>query len=175
MLNLLMSLKTPKGVAKVHLAKSLELFRLKSKNCGRAAVNAGCTNTSFNIATRRSAGGAIHQRFKYHNEQLLVCILPSAIFMGDEGLPKSTMLKAIKERLPAELRLAGDAAEPLMRCCDEFVHALSSTANAISDKEKKTTIMPEHIIKSLEELGYTPYLGDINQGARLLRYWHQTS
>ena len=33
--------------------------------------------------------------------------------MGDEGLPKSTLAKAIKEMLPEDMRIAGDAVDAL--------------------------------------------------------------
>lgn len=86
--------------------------------------------------------------------------------MGDSdlALPKSTMLKAIKEKLPENLKIAGDASETIIRCCDEFVQMVSSTANDISQREGRSTILPEHVIKSVEQLGFNAFLDDINAG-----------
>ena len=84
---------------------------------------------------------------------------------GEEfGLPKTTVIKIVKEKLPADLRLSSDAGDVLMRCCDDFVHLLSSTANKASEKEKKNTIQPEHVLASLEELGFSLYLEDVRRG-----------
>lgn len=82
----------------------------------------------------------------------------------DIGLPKTTMGRAIKERLPGDMRIAADANEIVLRCCEEFVRMLAATSNELSEKEKKSTILPEHILKSLEDLGFTPYLPELNAG-----------
>ena len=93
--------------------------------------------------------------------------------MGDSddiGLPKATMSKAIKERLPSDMRIAADANEIIMRCCQEFVHMLAAASNELSEKEKKSTIQPEHITKSLEELGFTSYLEGVTEGEKIQLY-----
>ena len=84
----------------------------------------------------------------------------------DIGLPKTTMGRAIKERLPADMRISADASEIVVRCCEEFVHMIAATANELSEKDKKSTILPEHILKSLEDLGFTPFLPELNEGKR---------
>ena len=87
---------------------------------------------------------------------------------GDEiALPKSTMSRVIKERLPEDMKIAAEANEVVMRCCEEFVHMIAATANEISEKEKKSTIVPDHILKSLEELGFTSYIDNLNAGKSL--------
>lgn len=84
---------------------------------------------------------------------------------GEEyGLPKTTVLKLIKERLPTDLKLSTEAGDIFVKCCDDFVHLLASTSNAVSEKEKKNTIQPEHVLVALEELGYTEYLEEMKQG-----------
>lgn len=88
---------------------------------------------------------------------------------GDEiALPKSTMSRVIKERLPEDMKIAAEANEIVMRCCEEFVHMIAATANEISEKEKKSTIVPDHILKSLEELGFTSYIDNLNAGKSLI-------
>ena len=83
----------------------------------------------------------------------------------DLGLPKSTLLKAIKEQLPADVRLGGDAADALLRCCNEFVLMVSASANEISERQKRSTIMPDHIVEALRELGFDEYLDAVTEGA----------
>lgn len=82
----------------------------------------------------------------------------------DIGLPKSTMAKAIKDRLPENLNVSADARETIMRCCGDFVQMVATSANELCEKEKKSTISPEHVLKSLEDLGFNPYLENLNAG-----------
>lgn len=86
----------------------------------------------------------------------------------DIGLPKSTMLRAIKERLPADMRIAGDVNDMIVRCCEEFIHLVSTAANELCEKEKKSTILPEHILGALENLGFEPYLENLKKGKGIL-------
>lgn len=44
----------------------------------------------------------------------------------DVGLPKSSLQKAIKDLLPGEMRIAGDASDLLVQCCNQFVHLVST-------------------------------------------------
>ncbi|PRW56454.1 flagellar inner arm dynein 1 heavy chain alpha [Chlorella sorokiniana] len=74
--------------------------------------------------------------------------------MDDVGLPKSSLQKAIKDALPANMRIAGDASELLVQACNQFVHLISTQANDISERDKRSTISPEHVIKALEELEF---------------------
>jgi histone H3/H4 len=85
--------------------------------------------------------------------------------MGDEGLPKSTLAKAIKEMLPEDMRIAGDAVDALVKCANEFVQMLSNEANELSEKEKKTTITPDHVIGALRALELDAYLDVAAAGA----------
>lgn len=48
--------------------------------------------------------------------------------MDDVGLPKSSLQKAIKDALPANMRIAGDASELLVQACNQFVHLISTQA-----------------------------------------------
>lgn len=90
--------------------------------------------------------------------------------MADElGLPKSSLQKAIKELLPGEMRIAGDAADLLVQCCNQFVHLLSTQANDISEREKRSTISPEHVVRALQELEFgAAYVEAVRAGASWL-------
>lgn len=83
----------------------------------------------------------------------------------DVGLPRTTVQKSIKELMPKEMRIAGDASELLVQCCNQFVHLVSTQANDISEREKRSTISPEHVVKALEELEFGPqYLEAVKAG-----------
>lgn len=45
--------------------------------------------------------------------------------------------------------------------CTEFVQLLSSEANEVSTREKKSTIQPDHVIKALQELGFAEFLEEV--------------
>lgn len=78
-----------------------------------------------------------------------------AITMADDvGLPKSTLQKSIKDLVPKDMRIASEASDLLVQCCNQFVHLLSTQANDISEREKRSTITPEHVVKALEELEF---------------------
>jgi histone H3/H4 len=72
----------------------------------------------------------------------------------DVGLPKSTLQKSIKDLVPKDMRIASEASDLLVQCCNQFVHLLSTQANDISEREKRSTITPEHVVKALEELEF---------------------
>lgn len=98
----------------------------------------------------------------------------------------ATLQKMIKEYLPGDVRIGGEAVEMLVNCCtgragvdsrppcrvqqhhdiDLFVHAefvqlLSSEANEVSTREKKSTITPDHVMKALQELGFSEFLEEV--------------
>lgn len=79
----------------------------------------------------------------------------------DVSLPKSTLSKAIRDAVPSGMRVSGDAVDLILSCCNEFVHLLSTQANEISDRDGRSTISPDHVIRALEELGFTSYLSDV--------------
>lgn len=45
--------------------------------------------------------------------------------------------------------------------CAEFVQLISSEATEISNKEKKNTITPEHLLKAIQDLGFTDFLEEV--------------
>lgn len=79
---------------------------------------------------------------------------------ADILLPKATIMKAVKERLPADgrdLKVTADANELVLECCTALIQILATTANAISEKNKRTTITPEDILAAANELGFEKY------------------
>ncbi|KAL4443785.1 hypothetical protein ABPG75_011522 [Micractinium tetrahymenae] len=72
----------------------------------------------------------------------------------DVGLPKSSLQKAIKDLLPGEMRITGDASDLLVQCCNQFVHLVSTQANSVSEREKRSTINPADVVRALEELEF---------------------
>eukprot|EP00128_Syssomonas_multiformis_P007087 Colp12_sorted_trinity150504_noHs@12409 len=74
------------------------------------------------------------------------------------SLPKATIYKLIKEMLPNDIKMAGDARDLISECCTEFVHLISSEANAICTKENKKTILAEHVLTALKTLGFEDYI-----------------
>mmetsp|Transcript_14217 Transcript_14217/g.29090 ORF Transcript_14217/g.29090 Transcript_14217/m.29090 type:complete len:123 (-) Transcript_14217:2495-2863(-) len=61
----------------------------------------------------------------------------------------------------AEVRLAGETRELLADCCTEFIQLVSSEANEICEKERRKTIMPEHILAALQALGFQKYYEEV--------------
>lgn len=90
------------------------------------------------------------------------CTFP--IMDDDVSLPRSTLQKAVKGGLPSGMRIASDAMDVLTLCCNEFVHLVSAQSNVISDREKRSTISPEHVLKALQELGFDAFLGPVREG-----------
>lgn len=86
--------------------------------------------------------------------------------MADDGgsdisLPKATITKLVKEFLPGDLRTSSETTEKLLECCTEFVNVVSAAANEVATADKKSTIMPEHVLRALEVLGFGGYVEDV--------------
>eukprot|EP01089_Gocevia_fonbrunei_P022786 TRINITY_DN9346_c0_g1_i1.p1 TRINITY_DN9346_c0_g1~~TRINITY_DN9346_c0_g1_i1.p1 ORF type:complete len:150 (+),score=29.18 TRINITY_DN9346_c0_g1_i1:111-560(+) len=79
------------------------------------------------------------------------------------SLPKATVSKLIKDILPDGVKCSTDTRDLILECCVEFIHLLSTEANELCSKEKKTTIGPQHILKALESLGFESYVNDVNK------------
>ena len=43
----------------------------------------------------------------------------------------------------------------------EFIQLLSSEANDVATKEKKSTIQPEHVMTALRELGFSEFIEEV--------------
>jgi len=73
-------------------------------------------------------------------------------------LPKATVVKAIKERVPSDMKLGSETSDMVLECCNSLIHILSTTANEMSEKNKRTTILPEDVLHAVEELGFASYV-----------------
>ncbi|KAK6276044.1 hypothetical protein POUND7_005753 [Theobroma cacao] len=92
----------------------------------------------------------------------------------------ATMTKIIKEMLPPDVRVARDAQDLLIECCNsidsiklflvidenfkpfaEFINLISSESNDVCNREDKRTIAPEHVLKALEVLGFGEYIEEV--------------
>eukprot|EP00187_Rhodella_violacea_P002768 CAMPEP_0174896954 /NCGR_PEP_ID=MMETSP0167-20121228/11012_1 /TAXON_ID=38298 /ORGANISM="Rhodella maculata, Strain CCMP736" /LENGTH=158 /DNA_ID=CAMNT_0016136649 /DNA_START=119 /DNA_END=595 /DNA_ORIENTATION=- len=72
----------------------------------------------------------------------------------DVELPRATVKKFSTDVATAsDARLTVESRELLFNCCTEFVALLSSESNEVCEREKKKTIMPEHVLAALKELG----------------------
>ena len=78
----------------------------------------------------------------------------------DLTLPRSAVNKMIKEILP-HIRVANNSRELILNCCTEFILLLSSQSNEICEKRQKKTILPEHVMEALQELGFGDYTGEV--------------
>jgi len=82
---------------------------------------------------------------------------------SDLLLPKATVAKAIKERLASVspeasgLKVSAETNELVLECCTAMIQILSTTANTISESNKRSTILPEDIVKAAGELGFEKY------------------
>lgn len=50
----------------------------------------------------------------------------------------------------------------LVVACTEFVQLVASQAAELSDKDKKSTVQPEHVVTSLQDLGFGAYTGEVS-------------
>ncbi|KAI8060511.1 histone-fold-containing protein [Gongronella butleri] len=80
----------------------------------------------------------------------------------DLSLPKATVQKLINEMMPDDVVCAKDTRDLLIDCCVEFIHLIASEANEICEKETKKTIAGEHILASLQALGFEDYVTDVD-------------
>lgn len=79
----------------------------------------------------------------------------------DASLPKATVYKMISELLPSGVICAKETRDLLVDCCVEFIHLLSSEANDQCERANRKTIMPEHILASLQNLGFEAFLDQV--------------
>jgi histone H3/H4 len=80
----------------------------------------------------------------------------------------ATVQKIITEVLAGDagMSFAKETRDLLIECCVEFITMISSEANEIAEKDAKKTIACEHIVKALEELGFTEYVPDLLEVAQ---------
>jgi len=81
----------------------------------------------------------------------------------DQKLPKATVSKLIKEMLPDDVKCANETRDLILECCVEFIHLVSSEANDVCTKDNKKTIAPEHILKALQDLGFSDFVSEVSE------------
>lgn len=86
------------------------------------------------------------------------------MFGDDLMLPKATIVKAIKERIPGDMKVGGETSDLVVSCCTTLIHLLSSTANEISEKNKRATIQPEDVVQAAKDLGFESYVPVLEKG-----------
>ena len=87
--------------------------------------------------------------------------------MDDElSLPKATVYKLISEILPSDISCSREARDLVLDCCNEFVQLLAVESSTVCDADGKKTILPEHILTSLRNLGYPDYLAEVEDTLR---------
>jgi len=79
------------------------------------------------------------------------------------SLPRATVTKLIKEILPEDVKCSGETIDLILSCCVEFIQIISTQSNEICTNEAKKMIAPEHIVKSLEALGFNHYVQEAQQ------------
>ncbi|KAI8339224.1 histone-fold-containing protein [Chlamydoabsidia padenii] len=81
----------------------------------------------------------------------------------DLSLPKATVQKLINEMMPDDVVCAKDTRDLLIECCVEFIHLIASESNEICEKETKKTIAGEHVLSSLQALGFEDYVEEVDE------------
>ncbi|SAM01250.1 hypothetical protein [Absidia glauca] len=81
----------------------------------------------------------------------------------DLSLPKATVQKLINEMMPEDVVCAKDTRDLLIECCVEFIHLIASESNEICEKETKKTIAGEHVLASLQALGFEDYVEEVDE------------
>ncbi|KAI8335558.1 histone-fold-containing protein [Chlamydoabsidia padenii] len=80
----------------------------------------------------------------------------------DLSLPKATVQKLINEMMPDDVVCSKDTRDLLIDCCVEFIHLIASESNEICEKETKKTIAGEHVLASLQALGFDDYVEEVD-------------
>lgn len=73
-------------------------------------------------------------------------------------LPRASLNKMLKELMPRH-RIKIDCRELILNCCTEFIHLVSSEANAVCNENKKKTITAEHLLIGMFKLLVTLFYG----------------
>ncbi|KAF7492548.1 hypothetical protein SSS_10073 [Sarcoptes scabiei] len=69
-------------------------------------------------------------------------------------IPRASINKLIKEVLP-DIRVANDSREFILQCCSEFIHKITTEANAVCESQQKKTMSAEHVLIALDQLGFS--------------------
>lgn len=81
----------------------------------------------------------------------------------DASLPKATVAKIINEMLPPGVVCARETRDLLIDCSVEFIHLVSSEANAVCERSGRKTMIAEHVAEALKTLGFEAFLPPVLQ------------
>ncbi|RVD92691.1 class 2 transcription repressor NC2 subunit [Tubulinosema ratisbonensis] len=79
---------------------------------------------------------------------------------GDVTLPKACMDRLFQTALPKATKLSKEAREFFKDLGIKFIQIITVAAHKICENESKKTIVPDHIFKALEELGFIEYVDE---------------
>eukprot|EP01132_Coremiostelium_polycephalum_P004957 gene4957-6174_t len=65
--------------------------------------------------------------------------------------------------LPSDIKCSNETRDLILECCVEFIHLISSEANDICGKEKKSKIAAEHVLQALVDLGFSEYTQKVSE------------
>lgn len=82
---------------------------------------------------------------------------------GDVTLPKACMDRLFQSALPKATKLSKEAREFFKELGIKFIQIISVAAHKICEDESKKTIIPDHIFRALEELGFKEYIEECKQ------------
>ncbi|EKX42279.1 hypothetical protein GUITHDRAFT_73993 [Guillardia theta CCMP2712] len=74
----------------------------------------------------------------------------------------ATVFRTIKDVLPEGYRCSSETGNLIMECCMEFMRMISDETSQLCAKEGKSTIGADHVLKSLESLGFHAWRKDLD-------------
>ncbi|KAF4521364.1 hypothetical protein B566_EDAN006953 [Ephemera danica] len=75
----------------------------------------------------------------------------------DLNLPLSVVTRLVKDALPIGISMSKEARVALARSASVFVLYLTSSANLLAHKEKRSTIRGQDVIKALDDTDFTHF------------------
>jgi DNA polymerase epsilon subunit 3 len=75
----------------------------------------------------------------------------------DLNLPMSVVTRLVKDALPDGVNLSKEARVALARSASVFVLYLTSSANLLASKDKRSTIRGTDVLKALDETDFTHF------------------
>ena len=74
----------------------------------------------------------------------------------DLNIPRAAVNKLMKDVIP-NIRVSHESREVILRCCNEFIHIVTSEANTLCDEQHKKTIATDHLLAVFNRLGWPEY------------------
>eukprot|EP00741_Cyanophora_paradoxa_P000068 tig00000057_g65.t1 len=78
----------------------------------------------------------------------------SAPDISEYELPKSVILRLIKDATDGDVNVAKDAKSAFARACSVFILYLTATANDIAKERGKNQLSADHVLAALDELNF---------------------